>query len=547
MTLISRLVAWKFKLPPAETYAISTQRDIPIPMPDGVNLLADRYYPTQNNQSPIILVRSPYGRSGFILDAAFRIFAERGFQVLVQSCRGTFGSGGDFYPFHHEREDGLATIAWLKAQPWFSGAFAMFGPSYLSYVQWAIADAAGPELKALIPIVTTAEFRSVTYPGESFALNTILFWAQEMAYQEEPPIKLIVSRLHHINQLEQAYRHLPLTQTDHVAAEKTVNFYQDWLAHNTSGDPYWEQSDHTARVAHVTAPVNLIGGWYDVLFPQTLACYQRLRAAGQNPYMTIGPWTHGASVMQPVMMNESLAWCRAHLLNDRSGVRKLPVRLYVMGADEWREFEEWPPKGFTPQRWHLHADGVLCANEPADSAPDRYRYDPADPTPSVGGSSLSPNSGVRDNRKLEARQDVLIYTSTPLERDLEVIGPLHVELFVKSSLQHTDFFARLCSVNPAGKSVNLSDGILRLIPGQPSAAEDGVLKVQIELWPTAHCFKKGQRIRLQISSGSHPRFTRNPGSGEPLATAVKLISADQQVFHDPAHPSAIILPVKESH
>jgi uncharacterized protein len=547
MTLISRLVAWKFKLPPAETYAISIQRDIPIPVPDGVNLLADRYYPTQDSQSPTILVRSPYGRSGFILDAAFRIFAERGFQVLVQSCRGTFGSGGDFYPFHHEREDGLATVAWLKAQPWFSGAFAMFGPSYLSYVQWAIADAAGPELKALVPIVTTAEFRSVTYPGESFALNTILFWAQEMVFQEEPPIKLILSRFHHINLLEQAYLHLPLSQTDCVAAEQTVNFYQDWLAHNTPGDPYWEQSDHATRIAQVTAPVNLICGWYDVLFLQTLACYHRLRAAGQNPYMTIGPWTHGASVMQPVMMNESLSWCRAYLLNDRDGMRKLPVRLYVMGAEEWREFEEWPPKGFSTQYWYLHAGGILSANEPADSPPDRYRYDPADPTPSVGGSSLSPNSGVRDNRKLEARQDILVYTSTPLERDLEVIGPLCVELFVKSSLQHTDFFARLCSVNPAGKSVNLSDGILRLIPGQPIAAEDGVLKVQIELWPTAHCFKKGYRIRLQVSSGSHPRFTRNPGSGEPLASATKLVAADQQVFHDPAHPSAIILPVKDSH
>ncbi len=547
MTLISRLVAWKFKLPPAETYAISIQRDIPITMPDGVNLLADRYYPTQDSQSPTILVRSPYGRSGFILDAVFRIFAERGFQVLVQSCRGTFGSGGDFYPFHHEREDGLATVAWLKSQSWFSGVFAMFGPSYLSYVQWAIADSAGPELKAIVPIVTTAEFRSVTYPGESFAMDTILLWAQEIQFQETHFLRLLLSRPKLIRQLKQAFKHLPINQVDVIAANQKVDFYQDWLMYNTPADPYWEQSDHTARIVQVTAPVLMIGGWYDVLFLQTLACYQRLRAAGRNPYMTIGPWTHGASGMQPVMMNESLAWYRAFLMNDRSGMRKRPVRLYVMGAEEWREFEEWPPKGFTPLHWHLHADGVLGANEPADSAPDRYRYDPADPTPSVGGSSLSPNSGGRNNRKLEARQDVLVYTSTPLERDLEVVGPLRVELFVKSSLQHTDFFARLCSVNPTGKSVNLSDGILRLIPGRPIAAKDGVLKVQIELWPTAYCFKKGHRIRLQVSSGSHPRFTRNPGSGEPLATATKLIAADQQVFHDPAHPSAIILPVKDSH
>jgi len=240
MTLISRFVAWKFKLPPVETYAVSVQRDISIPMPDGAYLLADRFYPTQGSLSPTILVRSPYGRSGALLDAIFRIFAERGFQVLAQSCRGTFGSSGDFYPFIHEREDGLATITWLKTQPWFTGAFAMFGPSYLSYVQWAVADSAGPELKAIIPIVTTAEFRSVTYPGESFAFDTILLWAQSMQFQEIHPLRSLLSRLKLIQQLKRAFKHLPLNQGDIVAANKTINFYQDWLRHNTPGDPYWE-------------------------------------------------------------------------------------------------------------------------------------------------------------------------------------------------------------------------------------------------------------------------------------------------------------------
>jgi len=544
MNLINRLIAWRFKLPPAETHRISHERNLQIPMPDGAVLLADRYYPTQGGKLPTLLVRSPYGRAGFPLEVFFYAFAERGFQVLVQSCRGTFGSGGKFYPFHEDRNDGLATITWLRQQEWYSGAFAIFGPSYLSYVQWAVADQAGPELKALVPIVTTAEFRTVTYPGETFALDTILSWAQGITFQEDPPFKLFLLRLRRALQLRKAYAHLPLNETDKLASGTDVAFYQDWLAHNAPGDPYWQQSDHSARVSQVTAPVLLIGGFYDVLFPHTLACYLTLRQAGYNPYLTIGPWTHVAPGMQPVMTNETLKWMRTHLLNDSSGLRQLPVRICVMGTNEWKEFEAWPPTGYLPQHWHLQANGNLSTSIPSESAPDQYRYDPADPTPSVGGSSLTPNAGARDNRKLETRSDVLLYTTPLLEHDLEVVGPLRAELYVKSSLQHTDFFVRLCDVFPSGKSINLSDGIVRLVPGRFSPAGDKVSKIEVELWPTANCFQKGHRIRVQVSSGAHPRFARNPGSGEPLASATKLIPADQQVFHDPAHPSAIILPVK---
>ena len=545
MSLVSRFAAWKFKLPPAKTYSAALQQNIPIPMPDGVILLANRYYPTNTSQPPLILVRSPYGRAGLVFEMFARPLAERGFQVLVQSCRGTFGSGGKFYPFHHERADGLATIAWLKEQAWYPGTFAMFGPSYLSYVQWAVADSAGPDLKALIPIVTTSEFRSVTYPGETFALDTVLSWAQGVIFQETPPLRLLLMRFNLTRKLNKALMHLPLCQTDRIASGQSVDFYQDWLTHNTPGDPYWEQSDHLANISKVSAPVHLIGGFYDVLFPHTLECYRRLRAAGQNPYLTVGPWTHGAAAMQPVMLNEALQWCRAHLLNDPSHLRQLPVRLYVMGAEEWRDFETFPPTGYSPQRWHLQPGGGLSPSLPSTSAPDHYRYDPADPTPSLGGSSLTSNSGPKDNRKLETRPDVLVFSSHPLEQDIEVIGPVCAELYVRSNRAHTDFFVRLCDVFPSGKSINLSDGILRLAPGNPAPSADGVLKIEIELWHTANRFKKGHRIRLQVSSGAHPRFARNPGSGEPLSTAVNLLIAEQQIFHDPAHPSAIILSVKE--
>jgi hypothetical protein len=293
----------------------------------------------------------------------------------------------------------------------------------------------------------------------------------------------------------------------------------------------------------VKAPVHLIGGFYDVLFLTTLDCYRLLHEAGRNPYLTIGPWSHGATGMMPVMLNESLKWLGNYLKNDRSGLRQAPVRLYVMGKNQWKDFAAWPPEGYLPQTWYLQAGGELATSKPSGSEPDRYRYDPADPTPCFGGTSLTANSGPKDNRKLERRKDVLVYSSAPLAHDLEVIGALRVILYIKSSLQHTDFFARLCDVAPSGKSINLSDGIVRLSPGRFAVDADGIQKVEIELWPTANCFLQGHRIRVQVSSGSHPRYARNLGSGEPLATGTRLIPADQQVFHDTVHPSAIILPV----
>jgi len=219
------------------------------------------------------------------------------------------------------------------------------------------------------------------------------------------------------------------------------------------------------------------------------------------------------------------------------------VRLFVTGADAWRELPAWPPPGGREERLHLHDGGVLAAEAPAASGVDAYRYDPAAPTPSLGGTSLGATAGRKDNAALEARGDVLVYTTAPLDRALEAIGPVRAELFVASSVAHTDFFARLCDVDPSGRSTNVCDGLVRLRPGRPAAGADGVRRIAVDCWAAAHRFRPGHRIRLQVSSGAHPRFARNPGSGEPLATAARLVAADQQVHRGPERPSALVLRV----
>jgi len=541
MTLISRLVGRLAKLPPAKTHAVIVERDLKIPMPDGVALLADRYAPRGSDRPPTILVRCPYGRRGFFGFLYGRIFAERGFQALVQSTRGTFGSGGVFDPYGHEHEDGLATIAWLKQQPWFSGALATNGPSYLGYVQWAIAKDAGADIQAMAIQVSTSNFHNRTYAGGSFGLANALYWTHMMASQEQPRR---FRRMREANRkLPPLFAHLPLRDLDELAIGQHSPFFQDWLEHTEAESDYWQRRNFEPTVKNISTPIHLMGGWYDIFLPWQLRDYRVLRETGKQPYLTIGPWEHSSFRMMGASVGESLAWFNAHLLRDSGQLRKWPVRVFVTGANEWRALPDWPPPDAQPQRFYLQPGKGLSLDLPGASEPDRYRYDPADPTPALAGPVLMGKSLPTDNRPLEARPDVLTYTSAPLENDLEVIGPVQADLFVHSSLEHTDFFARLCDVDQRGRSLNVCDALLRLAPGQPAPAADGARPIAIDLWPTAHRFQRGHRLRLQVSSGAHPRYARNTGSGESLGSATKLVAADQSVYHDPDHPSAVVLSV----
>ncbi|MCP9971733.1 CocE/NonD family hydrolase [Actinomadura madurae] len=265
------------------------------------------------------------------------------------------------------------------------------------------------------------------------------------------------------------------------------------------------------------------------------------------PYLTIGPWWHTDARHGLPAIRESLAWFRAHLQGDPSGLRRDPVRVYVTGAREWRNYRDWPPPGMRQARWHLHAGGGLGEDGPQDHPPSAYTFDPARPTPALGGPTLLGSSRPVDNRPLERRPDVLVFTSPALPADLDVIGPVGADLFVRSDREHTDFVVRLCDVAPDGTSRNVCEGGLRL----PAAAvkpvgPDGVLRVAVDLWPTGHRFQRGHRVRVHVTSGAHPKVAANPGTGAPLATAgTRMVTARQEVFHSPDHPSAIILPIAE--
>lgn len=465
---------------------------------------------------------------------------------MIQSCRGTYGSGGVFEPLVHERDDGLDTLDWLRRQRWWTGAFGMFGASYQGFVQWALAADAGDDLRAMVAVVTASATRDSTYAGDSFALDTVLTWAELLQAQTVPWLARQWELKRGQPRLVAALAHLPLAEADRIATGVTVPFFQEWLRHHTPAADYWRTRVFDDRIAQVRAPVAMVSGWHDIFLPAQLRDFAALRAAGAAPRLTVGPWTHGSPGLFVAALRDGLDWLDEHLAG-RPVARTSPVRVHLGGAGGgWRDLPDWPPPA-TPVRWHLHPAGVLATEPAVPSAPDGFWYDPADPTPSLGGPLLvAQRAGPVDNRPVEARPDVLTWTSAPLTEPVEVAGPVHAEVHVRSELSYLDVFVRLCDVDRRGRSWNVCDGLVRIEPGRYPADPAGVVRVPVELWPTAHRFAPGHRLRVQVSGGAHPRYARNPGTGEPLGTAVTLRAGHREILHDPDHPSAIVLPVLNS-
>ena len=547
MSLASAVLARIAGLPRAQTEDVACEQDLRVTMGDGAVLLADRWVArtTRDEPQPTVLVRSPYGRRQVFGLIFGRILAERGLQVVVQSTRGTFGSGGDFDPFD-ERADGLATLDWIRAQPWHGQRIALVGPSYLGLVQWAVAAEAGDDVAALAIQVSASQFHGQTYPGGSMALETSASWLALMAVQEHRFAPLAIARA--LRRLSKRLHVLPLADLDTLATGAEVAWFREAMASPTREGDYWGARDYAKDVAQVTAPVQLVGGWYDIFLPWMLEDFAALHAAGRETQLIIGPWAHTSPGLVGAGMREALGWLRTHLLGDDRLVRPDAVRVLVTGervGDGWRALESWPPPGTGEQRLWVAAAGRLLPIAPAGgdaSGADGYRYDPADPTPSLGGPLLLTRQPVVDNRPLEARPDVLTYTTAPLARAAEAIGVARVELHVRASAPHFDVFARICDVDADGVSRNVCDALARVAPGRFVQADAATWSVAFDLWPMGHRFAAGHRIRLQVSSGAHPRYARNPGTGEDPMTATELRAVDVELLHGARHPSVLVLP-----
>lgn len=530
MSVGSLVLAKLYGLPP-RLYGTTRRRDIALPMDDGVTLMTDVYSPRATGPHPTILMRLPYGRNGF--GTVAECYAERGFHVVLQACRGTEKSGGQFDPLVNERADGLATLRWIKAQDWYDGRLGLSGPSYLGYAQWAICDEL-PEISAMATKVTSAEFQSVVFPSGAFHLGLWLSWLQVIEGLRGNPLKMSGTMFSGgvEKRTARAAMTLPLLHADTAAVGHEVPFWQSWFESAIGNDDFWKAIDHRHRLGPKTPPNHFISGWHDFMLDQLLRDYQTLVAFGHTPHLTVGPWTHIANDLQAESMRETLNWMRAKLLGDASGLREKPVRIHISGLNQWRDYDRYPPGPPQMQTWCIQPDGALAKHAPAQPASDRYRYDPAHPTPNIGGNMFAfTGAGPVDNAPRENRADVLSYTSEPLAGDLTIIGQTQVTLHARAGVPHADFFLRLCDVGPDGISINVCDGLIRVTPETP-VEPDGSWRLEFTLHAAAHAFRAGHRLRLQVSSGAHPRYARNLGTDEPVGTATRMVANDVEIFHE---------------
>ncbi|WP_240805570.1 CocE/NonD family hydrolase [Streptomyces sp. A1547] len=520
---------------PAKLHDVGWEPGLVVPAADGSPLITDHYFPRTEGDFPTLLVRSPYGRGLPWSPMYGMLFAEQGFHVVLQSCRGTGGSGGAFDLWRNEAVDGRATVSWLREQPWFNGTLGTIGPSYLGYVQWALALDPPPELKAMVVQVGLHDPHALFHTDGALHLETALAVGVGMTYQHQGTGPFLKATLRLQRRLREVTTAKPLRGA-YASALGRVPWLDEVMTHPDAEHPYWRGASLAETARRLRVPTSLITGWHDALADQTFEQYDRLRAAGCETSLLVGPWTHTSALQQgwPEVFAESLAWLRAHLCADPSGLCPTRVRLHIGGENAWRNLDDWPPAAEVSP-WFPTAQGHLTRQSPTDSAPlTSFRYDPEDPTPSLGGPLLSRTAGPRDNGTLEAREDVLTFTGPPLTEPVDVLGPISARLSISTDTGHADVFTRLCDVDAQGRSVNICDGLGRLrTDGQEPS------QITVPMSSTAHRFAVGHRMRWQISGGAHPRYARNPGNGESAVDATTFTPVHITLHAD----SVLMLPV----
>jgi predicted acyl esterase len=510
-----------------------------VPMADGTKLATDVYLPTGDGPWPAVILRTPYGKGDFAPE--MRVFTRAGYAAVAQDMRGRFDSEGKAAAFLDcgwgQNKDGYDTVEWIAAQKWCNGKVGTHGGSAMGITQNMMAGAKPPHLTCQFIMVAASNlYAQAVFRGGAYCQSLVDGWITETRFPKED-----------------------------LALLRSHPCYDD----------FWKGLDSATRFAEMNVPAVHIGGWYDCFLQGTIDEFvgrQTLGAEGSRgkQKLLIGPWTHGGanrtkqgilefpqnSVMSGLVADPIL-WFDYWLKGMNNGIdRESAVRYYVMGDTRtpgapgncWKTADSWPvPAADTP--WYMTGQGTLAIDKPKENiAPSKYDFDPRKPVPTRGGQNLTISAGPHDQREIEGRPDVLLFTSDVLEAPLEVVGRIKVRLWASSSAKDTDFTARLTDVYPGGQSILVCDGIIRARHrdgmDRETLMEPGkIYEFEIDLWSTAIVFNKGHRIRLAISSSNSPRFSVNPNTGGPLFGAEEPVVANQCIYHDAEHPSCVTLPV----
>ena len=565
------------------TPEVLMERGVAMKTRDGVTLRADIYRPAGEGTFPVLLTRTPYDKSGEIENS--RLAAARGYLVVVQDVRGRYTSEGEWYPFKHEMEDGFDTVEWAAALPHSNGKVGMFGGSYVGATQMLAAISHPPHLAGICPVVTASNYHeNWTYQGGAFEQWFDESWTAGLAQDtmkraiRKDTNAMIGSAVLPLDQFP--VFNIKTTTDGAGLTGALAPYFLDWLHHPTY-DSYWKQWSIEENYANIQVPALTVAAWYDIFQGGSLRNFMGIKAHGgseaarngQRLLVIIGGHAGGGRKIGDVDFcpaaeefdeeTVSLDWYD-YLLQGKQNqyATDKPVKIFVMGENKWRQEDSWPVERAVATSYFLHSDGK--ANSAAGDGSlstiaahsgkaDSFVYDPANPVPTVGGPLCCDRdhlpAGPRDQRQVESRPDVLVYSTPPLDQDLEVTGPVTLDLFAKTSAADTDFTAKLIDVGPDGFAQNLTEGILRArfresTTGAPVPITPGkVYEYKIDLWSTSNVFFKGHSIRVEVSSSNFPRFDRNLNTGKDASTSSAFVKATNTIVHDKAHPSALVLPV----
>ncbi len=542
-------------------------------MRDGVRLSSDIYRPDAKGKFPVILTRSPYMtvegfQKRFSEEAKF--FAKHGYVFVIQDCRGKNDSEGTFHPFFDDPTDGFDTLNWCVKQEWSNGELGTIGASYQAWNQWATATLNPPNLRAMISIVALPD-PVLNVPFQNGAL---VLWMSEWMAMIEGKKNTDLSIFDSLK----LYNHLPLKTMDELFGRKQSPIWQNWMRH-PSADDYWKRSFYQDKFTEIDVPVLHVSGWYDDDVIGTHINYTGMRKlakserARNNQKLIIGPWPHHVNLTRQLggidfgqsalidLRTIELEWFDYWLKRIDTGIMKRPkVDIFTMGENVWRRTDSWPYEETEYTKYFIHSngtantstgDGEISAMRANKEEPyDSFTYDPSDPCPNICDNypSSMAAEGPFDQRPIERRDDVLVYSTPNLDAALNITGPVKVKLFASTSARDTDFWAQLVDVFPNGYSMHLTEGIIRAryrnsLEKQELLEPEKVNEFDIDLWITSNVFQRGHRVRLDISSSSFPKYDRNPNTGNQFGMDATLRVADQRVYHDERHPSHILLPV----
>jgi len=556
--------------PAPKSYEVIVESNVEMKTRDGVTLRADIYRPKADGKFPVLLNRTPYDKYIYIGDAMAS--AARGYVFIVQDSRGRFTSDGEWYPFKYEAQDTYDTVEWAAGLPYSNGKVGMVGISYVGVPELLGATAAPPHLVAIFPGITASDYHeNWVYQGGALSQGFSQGWSSFFVAEE--------MRRREAKAIPPDFWSTPHSPADYpvldpVPAKKLAAYYFDWIAHPTFDD-YWKQWSIERHYDRIKVPALHVGAWYDYFMPGALRNYAGIKTRGGSEAARRGqrllmlPGGHagfgqkigdvdfgkGSVFTYEDLRDYGLRWFDWVLKGIDNGMEKeKPVRLFIMGRNVWRDEDDWPLARAVSTRYYLHSsgaansltgDGVLDRAAAAGSEPpDTYVYDPSKPTPTWGGVM----GGPRDQRAVEGRPDILVYTTAAFAKDTEVTGMITLELCVSSSAVDTDFTGKLIDVWPDGFAQDLTEGILRAryrnSMERPELMNPGqVYRLTIELGATADVFLAGHRLRLAIASASYPRFDRNPNTGAEPETATTFRQATNVIYHDRDHPSALVVPI----